>query len=120
MEFGFNILTCKPAKEYLAFFMEYKEREFEKMKNRQNDYGRKCFLTEYALKVYDKSIQCKAMDNIKISDRILRVEFCYNQKRKLPKQIKSLADLKDKDKFKELFKDLNEAFTKVIYNPNAT
>jgi len=115
MEFGFNILTSKPAKEYLAFFMEYKEREFEKMKHRQIDYGRKCFLTEYALKIYDKSLQCKAMDSESISNKVLRVEFCYNQKRKLPKQIKTLADLIDKDKFKELFKDLNEAFIKVIY-----
>ena len=56
------------------------------------------------------------MDSVKISNKTLRVEFCYNQKRKLPKQIKTLADLMDKDKFKELFKDLNEAFTKVIYN----
>lgn len=116
MEFGFNILTLKPAKEYIALFLEYKEREFEKMKHKLTDYGRKCFMYEYALKVYDKSLQCKAMDSVKISDKTLRVEFCYNQKRKLPKQIKTLADLMDKDKFKELFKDLNEAFTKVIYN----
>lgn len=116
MEFGFNILTPKPAKEYISLFLQYKEREFEKMKYKQADYGRKCFLSEYALKIYDKSFQCKIVDSVKISDKTLRVEFCYNQKRKLPKQINTLADLMDKDKFKELFKDLNEAFTKVIYN----
>jgi len=116
MEFGFNILTLKPAKEYMSLFLQYKEREFERMKNKQIDYGRKCFLSEYALKIYDKSFQCKIVDSVKISDKTLRVEFCYNQKRKLPKQINTLADLMDKDKFKELFKDLNEAFTKVIYN----
>ncbi|MEJ8590335.1 hypothetical protein JSO54_03685 [Riemerella anatipestifer] len=116
LEFGFNILTLKPAKEYIALFLEYKERKFEKMKHKQTDYGRKCFLYEYALKVYDKSLQCKAMDSMRISDKTLRVEFCYNQKRKLPKLIETLADLMDKDKFKELFRDLNEAFAKVIYN----
>lgn len=116
LEFGFNIFTLKPAKEYIALFLKYKEREFEKMKHKQIDYGRKCFLSEYALKIYDKSLQCKVMNSVKISDKILRVEFCYNQRRKLPKQIKTLADLMDKDKFKELYKDLNEAFTKVIYN----
>ena len=116
MEFGFNILTIKPAKEYLTLFSEYKEREFEKMKHKQMDYGRKCFMYEYALKIYDKYFQCKENDKVEISDKMLRVEFCYNRKRKLPKQIKTLSDLMDREKFKELFKDLNDAFTKVTYN----
>lgn len=115
MEFGFNILTSQSAKECKDFFWEYKEREFEKMKHKQIDYGRKCFMSEYALKVYDKSLQCKVMDNVVISNKTLRVELCYNQKRKLPQPINNLSDLMDKDKFKELYKDLKEAFTKVIY-----
>lgn len=116
MEFGFNIKTPQPANEYLDLFLEYKGKEFEKMKHKQNNYGRKCFMSEYALKVYDKSYQCKVVDSIAISSKLLRVEFFYNQKRKLPKQIKSLADLLDREKIKGLYKDLSEAFAKVIYN----
>lgn len=116
MEFGFNIKTPQPANEYLDLFLEYKGREFEKMKHKQNNYGRKCFMSEYALKAYDKSYQCKVVDSIAISSKLLRVEFLYNQKRKLPEQIKSLADLIDREKIKELYKDLSEAFIKVIYD----
>jgi hypothetical protein len=111
MEFGFVILTPEPAKQYIDFFFEYKSRVFEKMKHKHNYYGRKCFMSEYALKVYDKSFQ----SDTTISDNILRVEYCYNQKRKLPKQINTLSDLLHKNKFKELYRDFDEAFSKVIY-----
>ncbi|MFP9114432.1 hypothetical protein ACLI1A_10855 [Flavobacterium sp. RHBU_3] len=116
MEFGFNIKTPQPANEYIDLFLEYKERKFDKMKNKQIDYGRKCFLSEYSLKVYDKSYQSKVVDSIAISKKMLRVEFCYNQKRKLPEQIKNLADLMDREKIKELYNDLSEAFAKVIFS----
>lgn len=116
MEFGFNIFTPQPAMKYIDLFLTYKEREFEKMKHKHKYYGRKCFMSEYALKVYDKPLQSKLMDSIAVKDNMLRTELCYNQKRKLPKQIKVLSDLLDKDKFKELYKDFYEAFSKVIYN----
>lgn len=118
MEFGFNVSTPKPAEEYIDLFMSYKEREFEKMKQKQKQkyYGRKCFFTEYDLKVYDKHLQTQIDDHFDIPNNILRVEFCYNQKRKLPKQIKTLFDLLDREKFKELYSDFKEAFSKVIYN----
>ena len=55
LEYGFNITTPQPAKEYLNLFAEYHSREFEKMKHKHIFYGRKCVMSEYALKVYDKS-----------------------------------------------------------------
>lgn len=51
MEFGFCIVTPQPANRYLNCFSEYHFREFEKMKYRIKDYGRKCFMSEYAIKV---------------------------------------------------------------------
>ncbi|MEC5395763.1 hypothetical protein [Bergeyella sp. RCAD1439] len=116
MEFGFCIITPQPANQYLNVFFEYKLRQFEKMKHQLRDYGRKCFMYEYALKVYDKNLQVEITDNLNISDWRLRIEFCYNQKRKLPKTIRTLGDLLDNEKFKHLYKDLNEAFSKVVYN----
>lgn len=117
MEFGFNILTTKKAKQYIDLFLEYKGRDFENMKDHQTNYGKKCYMYEYSLKIYDKYFQTqKSNDKGMISDKMLRAEFCYNQKRKLPKQIKTLSDLLDKEKFKELYRDFIKAFEKVIYN----
>lgn len=103
-------------RECLDFFSSFKEREFEKMKHNINDYGRKCFMYEYALKVYDKNLHNYFMYNANLSSNLLRVEFCYNQKRKLPKSIKTLADLLEKEKFSDLYKDFYNAFELVIYN----
>ncbi len=116
LEFGFNILTLKKADHYLDLIYQYKNREFEKMKAKHITYGKKCFMSEYAIKIYDKHLQTKIAYNIIIPENTLRVEFCYNQKRKLPKQIKFLSDLQDKEKFKELYNDLNEAISKIIFN----
>ncbi len=116
LEFGLNILTVKKADHYLDLIYQYKNREFEKMKAKHITYGKKFFMSEYAIKIYDKYVQTKKMYNVIIPENTLRVEFCYNQKRKLPKQIKFLSDLQDKDKFKELYNDLNVAISKIIFN----
>jgi len=116
LEFGFNILTLKKANHYLDLIYQYKNREFEKMKAKHITYGKKCFMSEYALKIYDKYVQTKKKYKIIIPENTLRVEFCYNQKRKLPKQIKFLSDLQDKEKFKELYNDFNKAISKIIFN----
>ncbi|MFK8282444.1 hypothetical protein [Capnocytophaga cynodegmi] len=116
LEYGFNITTLQPAKEYLNLFAEYHNREFEKMKHKHIFYGRKCVMSEYTLKVYDKSQQVKIMNNVLIPANTLRVEFCYNQKRKLPQTIRTLSDLTDNNKIKELFKDFKSSFSKVIFN----
>lgn len=57
----------------------------------------------------------KIKDNVNIPDWRLRIEFCYNQKRRLPPSIKTLEDLLNKDKFKNLFEDFYKAFEKVTY-----
>jgi hypothetical protein len=115
MEFGFCIITPQQANQYPNNFLEYGFREFEKMKHKLKDYGRKCFLYEYALKVYDKNLHMQIMDKVNIPDNKLRIEFCYNQKRRLPTSIKTLEDLLDRNKFKNLFDDFYKAFEKVIY-----
>ena len=116
LEFGFNILTPQIADYYLNLIYQYKDREFEKMKSKHITYGRKCFMSEYAIKIYDKYVQTKLMYGVVIPDNTLRVELCYNQKRKLPKQIKTLFDLQNKEKFKELYNNLNDVISKIIFN----
>ena len=73
-------------------------------------------MSEYALKVYDKFQQVKIMNNVLIPENTLRVEFCYNQKRKLPKTIRTLSDLADNNKIRDLYKDLKDSFSKVTFS----
>ena len=73
-------------------------------------------MSEYALKVYDKSQQVKIMNNVLIPANTLRVEFCYNQKRKLPNTIRTLFDLTNNNKIRDLYKDLKDSFSKVIFS----
>lgn len=116
LEFGLNLITSNPAYQYLSRFLEYKGREFEKMRDNQIVYGRKCYMSEYALKVYDKHIQTKMKDKISIPENTLRVEFYYKQYRKLPKSIHYLSDLLYEERFKDLYKDLKEAIENIIYD----
>ena len=73
-------------------------------------------MSEYALKVYDKSQQVKIMNNVLIPANTLRVEFCYNQKRKLPNTIRTLFYLTSNNKIRDLYKDLKDSFSKVIFS----
>lgn len=114
LEFGFNIITPKPAKEYLDLFLEYKKIEFVKVFKANVCYERKCYLTEYNIKVYDKYFDTKIKESIKIPENTLRIEVCYTRKRKLPVGIKYLSDLIDRNKFKELNIDFKRTIEKII------
>lgn len=115
LEFGLNIHTPIPAKEYLDCILSHREREFEKMKDNHIYYGKKCYKSEYDVKLYDKSFQVWLAEKIKLDDNILRIEMCYNRKRKLPKGMETLADLQNEVCIKALFSELKEAIDKIIY-----
>ncbi|QQR98602.1 MAG: hypothetical protein IPK18_03485 [Sphingobacteriales bacterium] len=114
LEFGFNIITQKPAKEYLLCFHSFKEKEFDKMKKGGKKYGMKCSLTEYFIKFYDKSLEYKLHERIIIDENILRVEIGYNNKRKLPEKIQTLADLKVTSNIDTLYNELIN-IVRIIY-----
>lgn len=115
LEFGLNIHTRISAKEYLDCILSHKGREFEKMKDNHIYYGKKCYKSEYAMKIYDKSFQVWLAEKIELDDNILRIEMCYNRKRKLPKGVETLADLQNEACIKALFSELKEAIDKIIY-----
>jgi len=104
LEFALNIETERKPFKYLPLFSDFKGKEFDKMRSRSFWYGNKYPLTEYALKIYDKSEQVKRTDKINISQNILRFEIQYFKSRKIP-SIVSLEDLKDKNKISILYKD---------------
>ena len=72
-------------------------------------------MTEYAIKVYDKTGQVESQEKIKILKKILRIEFCYNQKRKLPKGLVTLADLMNEDCIGLLYKNLEDGIKEIVF-----
>lgn len=105
LEFALNIETDEKPHQYLPMFSDYRGKEFDKMKSNAFWYGNKYILTEYALKIYDKSEMIKRSEGISLDLNILRFETAYSRARKVP-SIQTLADLKDKRKIKLLFIEL--------------
>ena len=114
LEFGFNIQVPQAAKNYVPLFLSYKEKKFHKVMNSNTLFEVKCFLTEYTIKAYDKTMQVWKQDNIKTNIDILRLEVCYNRKRKLPKGITTLEDLKSQEGIKFLYEDFENIIKKVV------
>lgn len=106
LEFALNIETINKPYLYLPMFSDYKGKEFDKMKTKTGFwYGNKYKLSEYALKVYDKSEMIKRNEGIKLELNLLRFETEYSRVRKIP-NIKTLADLKNKDNLQIIFNEL--------------
>ena len=115
LELGFNIQTPQAASSYIPLFHSYKGVFFNKVMYGNKLHEMKCFLTEYAIKVYDKTEQLKRQEKLNIEKDILRIEICYNKKRKLPKEIETLADLKNSNKIKLLYEDFESMIKKIVF-----
>lgn len=105
LEFALNIITDKPAYQYLPMFSDFKHKEYDKMKSNAFWYGIKYVFTEYTLKIYDKSEMVKRTESINLNQNILRFEIQYTRNRRLP-SINTLADLINKEKIECLFEEL--------------
>lgn len=117
LEFGLNIIVEKPALHYISYLLSYKNKFFDKMKSSSKEYGRKCFLSEYDIKVYDKQMQVNLKDKIKIESSLLRFEVAYKQQRAMPKII-TLADLANYEKLEALFLHFISVIGKVVTTQN--
>lgn len=117
LEFGLNIILEKYALHYINYFLSYKNKFFDKMRSSHKEYGRKCFLSEYDIKVYDKQLQVNLKDKIKIESSLLRFEVAYKQQRAMPK-IKTLADLESYEKLEALFLHFIGVIGKVVTTQN--
>lgn len=118
LEFGLNIIVGKVQNYYLTRFIDYKGKEFDKMKNKACQYGVKAQLTEYALKVYDKSEQVKRVDRVKVQENLMRIEIQYFRKRRVP-LISTLADLTIKENYSGLLDEMLSILSKVNFSDEA-
>jgi len=102
LEFGLNILAKRPGTHYLSSFADFKTKEYDKMKFLAFWYGIKYRLSEYNLKIYDKTEHQKLAERIKIKPNILRFELQFNKPRAMPETL-TLEDLKKEQKLERLF-----------------
>lgn len=113
LEFGVNIQLETNVNSLLNCVKTYKKRyAFKDMDRGSKTYGKNCELTEYKMKLYNKTFQVKAVDKISIPDNILRIEIVYHKNRIIP-NIKTLEDLRNPQKLiglvertKKYFRDI--------------
>lgn len=114
LEFGFNIpISLKPSILF-SQVNSYKGKEFDNLRSKARIYGLKCILTEYNIKLYNKSEQVKITEKIQINPNLLRVEVQYNVMRKIP-YINSLNDLLLEVNLRNLFSNLTTIFNNIIF-----
>jgi hypothetical protein len=111
LEFGFNLTVSKDPKTIIdsnVLMNNFKAPNKNLKFSGSGDY-KEFQLTDYRIKIYNKSKQYKLNENI------LRVELKIIQKRLLQKLgVYCLEDLLDKDVLKRLFKLLTEKFEGLI------
>lgn len=116
LEFGLNIFEFELMHQILDCILSYKNTEFDRMKHKTQNYGKKFSKSEYSIKFYDKRMQVKFMDKLNLDFNILRIEIAYNNRRKLPKGLLTLSDLKNENCIKSLFDELDRIIQKIEFD----
>lgn len=86
IELGLNLEMDKEVMEFLSIFHSYKSHDFIPMtplKGSSKIHGRKCVLSEYIIKVYDKTFESKRNAHIRsaeIPTNLLRYEIQLSRK----------------------------------------
>lgn len=98
LEFGLNIPIKMNIDTILKCIKTYKKRyAFKDMDKGSKTYGKNCELSEYKIKMYNKTFQVKTVDKITIPENILRFEIVYYKNRIIP-NIRTLEDLRNPQK----------------------
>jgi hypothetical protein len=111
-ELAINITTPQRPLEYVESIGDYKGREYDKMRVGGFWHGVKYMLTDYSVKIYDKTEEIRRREKIDIGMNILRFEIQYSRKRQ-SSLIKTLADFRDKEKLLTMFDAFLKTFEKI-------
>ncbi len=117
LEFGINIQSEYDVWQEMTMYIST---GFDFMKHHKRKYGKKCILTEYNLKVYDKTFVAKLDYNsyYNAPNNIKRFEIQYKKMRCIKKIATHLSDLKNKEVLENLSIQFLNCFKKVITFPN--
>jgi len=113
IEIGLNIELPITAKEFLKMLVSMPTRRFTELSVKNVKLGKICEIGDKTIKFYDKGKQA----NLKTKN-LLRIELKYNRMRVLNTKydIRTLADLTDFEKIKNLYKEIIKIFNEVIIN----
>lgn len=117
IEFGINLIIKHPAMTLLNQVVVYNKIPFREMIKINRTYGKKAFLSEYSLKLYDKTLEAWLHDKKKLSYNILRVELEIRRTRQI-QFVKNFADLLKEETMDNLFSLLMERIQKIIVLPS--
>ena len=113
LEFGVNLITEFNPHEFCRNLIAYRGESFSKMKTsaRNISIGKETKFSQYAIKIYNKSLQYTKEENI------LRIENSVNRMKYLSEVgITHLSDLTDKNKLKALGRVLSENLSHIVMN----
>lgn len=114
LEIGMNIELEIPLESCINSIISYGTKEFDKMKKGAMPYGKKCILTDYSLKVYNKTFQLRHQHNIEIDKELLRIEIDYNKHRPIS-FIQTVSDLCKIETLRKLATSILNAISKIVF-----
>ena len=125
VEIALNINYPEQVHEQIQ---HYKLNQFENMRKGKTVYGKKCFMSEYNIKFYNKYIEDKLNNNSYINDRYSndisipktekRYEVEYKKMRPLKGTLTTLSDLKKKRVILALGQKIIKYFDSVVIQSN--
>lgn len=101
-EFGFNLEMSNNPEQIYNAIAGYKSTTVAPMLKNATEYGKKIVLTDYEIKVYNKTYEHKQHHKMLLSQNYLRVEIAYKHTRKSP-MINFLSDMMDTSILEQLF-----------------
>ena len=100
IELGVNVEVDKPSMDYInmMYSLSY-TKPCDLMRNRNVIYGKKIFLSQYSIKLYDKSYQHYKKYGKRLGKQVIRYELEYHKMASIKNYVVKLTDLLEVDKY---------------------
>ena len=116
IEIGVNIEVSTDPLNLIKNFLRYRHKEFESMQVNGAGYGRQCQMEQFAIKVYNKSMQYGLPINLlRVEVKVTRMEFL----KQYGIHCLTMNDLKNPDVYPKLLRMLLDVFNRILlFNPD--
>ena len=111
IEFGVNVKTPIDPVQFINSVISYKGTPFEKMAITGDGYGRECIKDNFIIKIYNKSLQYKLIDNIlRFEIKVIKMRYFRDN----GIDLNTLSDLKKIQKIEPLCNLLADCFNNLL------
>lgn len=118
-EIGINVSLKDNPMNYIEKLRSIKfTREYENMNSNAyiKPYGKKIRMSDYHIKLYDKSKETYLRDRTKLSQNIIRFELVLKRRQLIKKYLSTLEDFKNFSKYGELASFLHKTFFEISFD----